>query len=101
MATHVGIIVNGKMRFEGTLEKLRSMSQPSVLVSINDPQRALEVFAMHGIAANLTPTGIEFHDLTQAAQMNRALIEAGLEVSSLAAKTDSLEDLFLEMTKGV
>jgi lantibiotic transport system ATP-binding protein len=101
IATHVGIIVNGKMRFEGTLEKLRSMSKPSVLVGVNDPHRALEVFAMKGIAASLTSSGIEFHEVTQAAQMNRTLIEAGLEVSSLAAKTDSLEDLFLEFTKGV
>lgn len=100
IASHVGIIVSGKMRFEGTLEKLRSMSQPTVLVNVNHPERALEVLAMHGIAANLTAAGIEFDAVREAARMNRALIEAGLEVSSLATKTDSLEDLFLEFTKG-
>ncbi|NJK43592.1 MAG: ABC transporter ATP-binding protein [Pleurocapsa sp. SU_196_0] len=39
IASHVGIIVAGKMRFSGTLEALRAQSQPSVAVSVNDPTR--------------------------------------------------------------
>ncbi len=100
VATHVGIIVAGKMRFEGTLSALRTQSQPSVQVSVNDPSRALEVLAMAEIRAERTATGLEFYATEQAARVNRKLIEAGLEVSSLQVKADSLEDLFLELTKG-
>jgi lantibiotic transport system ATP-binding protein len=100
IATHVGMIANGKMRFEGTLEKLRSMSQPSMLVKVDNQERALEVLAMNGIYGSITSEGIEFLEADQTARVNRALIEAGLEVSSLLTKTDSLEDLFLELTKG-
>jgi lantibiotic transport system ATP-binding protein len=74
IASHVGIIVAGKMRFEGSLESLRAQSRP-------------------------THDGIEFYDLEQTSVVNRALVEAGLEVSKLQPKTDSLEDLFLELTK--
>jgi lantibiotic transport system ATP-binding protein len=100
IATHVGIIVAGKMRFSGSLETLRAQSQPSVAVSVNDPTRALEVLAMHNLDARRTHDGIELYALEQSAFANRVLIEAGLEVSKLQPKTDSLEDLFLELTKG-
>jgi lantibiotic transport system ATP-binding protein len=99
IASHVGIIVAGKMRFSGTLEALRAQSQPSVTVSVNDPTRALEVLAMRGLTARRTSDGIEFHALEQAATVNRALLEAGLEVSRLQPRSDSLEDLFLTLTK--
>lgn len=99
IATHVGIIHHGAMRFEGSLERLRAKSRPSVHVSVNDPQRALEVLAMRGLAAERSANGVHFYALEQAASVNRALVEAGLEVSSLTPKTDSLEDLFLELTK--
>jgi lantibiotic transport system ATP-binding protein len=99
IASHVGIIVAGKMRFSGTLEALRAQSQPSVAVSVNDPTRALEILAMRGLDARRTVDGIEFYALEQTAAVNRALLEAGLEVSRLQPRTDSLEDLFLTLTK--
>ena len=99
IATHVGIIVAGKMRFSGSLEALRSQSHSSVQVSVSDPQRALEIIAMSGLDAKRTADGIEFYALEQTAAINRALIEAGLEVSRVQPRTDSLEELFLTLTK--
>ena len=99
IATHVGIIVAGKMRFSGSLEALRAQSHSSVQVSVSDSQRALEVIAMSGFEAQRTADGIEFYALEQAAAINRALIEAGVEVSRLQPRTDSLEELFLALTK--
>jgi lantibiotic transport system ATP-binding protein len=99
IATHVGIIVAGRMRFSGTLEALRAQSQPSVAVTVSDPARALEVLALRGVPAQRTADGVEFYAPEQAAAVNRALLEAGIEVSSLTPKSDSLEDLFLELTK--
>jgi lantibiotic transport system ATP-binding protein len=100
IATHVGIIVSGKMRFSGTLDALRAQSRPSVAVGVNDRARALETMARLGLDASLTAEGIEFYALAETARVNRALIEAGLEVSRLEPQSDSLEDLFLELTKG-
>ncbi len=99
IATHVGIIHHGAMRFEGSLERLRAKSRPSVQITVNDPERALGVLAMRGLAAERSANGVQFYAVDQAASVNRALNEAGLEVSALTPKTDSLEDLFLELTK--
>ena len=103
MATHVGIIVGGRMRFEGSLDQLRSMSQPRGLVRVDRPQQALDLLARRGITARIGDAeagGLEFNQVSQAAAVNRALIEAGLEVSGLTVKRESLEDLFLELTGG-
>jgi ABC-2 type transport system ATP-binding protein len=99
IASHVGIIVGGRMRFSGPLEALRARSRPSLKINVDDPVRALKVLARCGVDTARTGDGLEVYALDRAAAVNRALVEAGVEVSSLTPKTDSLEDLFLELTK--
>jgi lantibiotic transport system ATP-binding protein len=98
IATHVGIVANGKMRFEGALERLQTQSQASVNVVVSNPQAALLELARLGIDAQKTESGLRFFDVSKAAQVNRTLVEAGLEVSGLCVQQDSLEDLFLRLT---
>jgi lantibiotic transport system ATP-binding protein len=98
IATHVGIVASGKMRFEGALETLQNQSQASVGVVVNNPEAALLELARLGIPAEKTESGLRFFEVSRAALVNRALVEAGLEVSGLCHQQDSLEDLFLRLT---
>jgi lantibiotic transport system ATP-binding protein len=100
IASHVGIVAAGKMRFEGALETLQTQSQASVNVVVDKPETALLELARLGIRAEKTKSGLQFFDVSQAARVNRALVEAGLEVSELHHQQDSLEDLFLRLTEG-
>jgi lantibiotic transport system ATP-binding protein len=98
IASHVGIISGGKMRFEGALEALQTQSQASVHVVVNQPETALFELARLGLRAEKTESGLRFFDVAQAAHANKILVEAGLEVSQLCPQRDSLEDLFLRLT---
>jgi lantibiotic transport system ATP-binding protein len=98
IATHVGIVAAGKMRFEGALETLQTQSQASVHVVVDNPQAALLELARLGIQAEKTEVGLRFFEISKAAFVNRVLVEAGLEVSQLSGQQDSLEDLFLRLT---
>jgi lantibiotic transport system ATP-binding protein len=98
IATHVGIVASGKMRFEGALETLQSQSQASVGVAVDKPEAALLELARLGIPAEKTESGLRFFELAKAAFVNRLLVEAGFEVSELCHRQDSLEDLFLRLT---
>lgn len=99
IATHVGIIADGKMRFEGTLESLSAQHQSTLMIGVSDQIRAKSVLEQHGLNATLDELGLQIQDVSAAARANRLLIEAGLEVHSLQTKSNSLEDLFLEITK--
>ncbi len=100
IATHVGIIHAGKMRFEGSLEALQNQHQPSVIIGVNNPEKAISILEQNNIKATIHPAGIEMLEVSAAAQANRALIYAGLDVHQVHTQNFSLEDLFLEMTKG-
>lgn len=99
IATHLGIIAAGKMQFEGSLEQLKSRSQASVEVVLDQPEAGLLELARLGIQAEKTKTGLRFFDTAKAALVNKALIHANLEVSELWHQHDSLEDLFLRLTQ--
>ncbi len=99
IATHLGIVSAGKMRFEGSLEGLRSKHQASLLIQVSDVAQAIAILGFNQIEAQAHPMGIQIFAMQQAARANRLLIEAGIEVSQLTTHNQSLEDLFLEMTK--
>jgi lantibiotic transport system ATP-binding protein len=99
IATNVGIISGGQMRFEGTLESLRNQHQSTLIIGVSDPISAQGILEQHGLRATLHESGLQLEDVTLAARANRILIEAGLEVHALEIKRNSLEDLFIKITK--
>ena len=53
---------------------------------------------MGGLRTSDTVTGRHFDD--RAAEVTRALVEAGIAVSEVSRRQASLEDVFLELTGG-
>ena len=100
LAGTVGIIAAGKMRFEGTLEALRARFQNRLLLQVSDTNRALGLLKVHKPVH--TQTGwLELNaEHAQAANINRLLLEAGIDVSHLEVTRPSLEQIFLELTEG-
>jgi ABC-2 type transport system ATP-binding protein len=95
----VGVIRDGALIAEGTIEQLRGRAtlrvraQPlgeAALLLARLP--AVDEVATHGAALELSA------DVAAAARINRALVTAGIEVSEITERRASLEDAFLELT---
>jgi ABC-type multidrug transport system ATPase subunit len=98
----IGVIRNGRLVGEGTLEELRGRATLRV--------RAEPLAAAERVAASVA--GVErvvivdnrlriTADPAVAAAVNRALVRAGISVSELGLERASLEKVFLELTQGI
>jgi ABC-2 type transport system ATP-binding protein len=95
----VGVIHRGRMVAEGTVGELRG--QAGITVVARPADRAREL-----LARRLGPENVELAsgrlrltvDPTRAAEVNRTLVEAGIDVSELGSSERSLEEIFFELT---
>ncbi len=99
MCTRIGVIQKGRLVAEGTMEEL----QGAVTLSVRarPAPQAQEILARMLGAAAITPVDGAFTlrvDPARAAEINRALVTGGVEVSELTSGRRSLEDVFIELT---
>ncbi len=101
VATHLAIIAQGELKFEGTPDELRARSRGRIVIGVDDPQRAREVLAGIGIEAAVEPRRLLIAPNPQydPARINAALVHAGVAVSHLAVESRPLEEYFLELTQ--
>jgi ABC-2 type transport system ATP-binding protein len=99
VASHVGVLREGAMQFQGTIGELRARNAPRVLLRAHDPVRATHVLSNAGESVD----AIDAETLAVAlggrneAQLNRLLLESGVEVSHLIREQPSLESLFFRI----
>ncbi|GGA56915.1 ABC transporter ATP-binding protein [Kroppenstedtia guangzhouensis] len=101
IATRVGIIKEGKLIFQDSIEVLRKESRPRLRLvtdSLKQAEKFLrenhyEVMRDGEEALLLTET-----DMKTSADINRLLVENGFEVCRIEEIKRSLEDIFLELT---
>ena len=102
VATHVGMLSQGELVFQGSIEELKRLRGSRLRIGVSDSERALALMSRHGWKAereNEENGYILASDIQAAAAVNRALIEAGLAVHHLTVESDSLEEVFLKMTQ--
>jgi len=102
IATHVGIIGQGKLLFEGALETLRGGQRQWVRIEVDQPASAGALLPGVGCTlvriedkAILVDVGVRQNVPLLAA----VLVRAGLRLYEISAVHASLEDMFLELTK--
>jgi ABC-2 type transport system ATP-binding protein len=100
VATHVGVLHEGRLRFQGHLEQLRARVRPRLHLRCEPALRAAELLTRAGEAPRLGLDGGLTLELkqNQAAAINRMLVEHGIEVSQLQYEQPSLESLFFDLT---
>ena len=101
MATHVGIIHKGNLLFQGTTNELATLKSHQALLQIetsNDAE-AREILS-RTCEMHVNGTGLKtlFRSREQAANINRMLIDSGIDVYHLAVVNNDLENLFLQIT---
>ncbi len=105
VATHVGVLHEGSLRFQGSLEDLRASARPRLLIGASDPVGAAALLRERGFAPTTHPDDcgrltLEAVAETDAARVNALLVGAGLAVHHLALERPSLETQFLALTGG-
>lgn len=103
IASHIGIIHEGRLLFQGALSELQSKQQTELTVGVKQLDRAIECLKLAGWAVQrradelLTVSARSSDD---AVRVNSLLVDQRLEVFHLALAQGSLEDIFLTLTRG-
>ncbi len=99
VASHVGVLTEGRLRFQGTLQALKESARPRLRLRCTDPAAALALLAQAGEQATLAADGeLWLHPRLAAEDINRRLVAQGIGVSHLAHEPVSLEALFFNLT---
>lgn len=100
MATQVGIINNGKMIFQDSIERLRQKRKPLLKVGVSNVIEAKTILKGKGLKVDIQK---DFLWLAQTepefvSEINSILVHSGVSVYRLEEVKRSLEDIFLELT---
>src|ERR1051325_5636098 len=101
IADHIGIIHESKLLFQGTLTELQQKQQTELTVGVSEPEVALNCLANGGwnVERRNEMLSVRAARHEDAAKINRLLLDHQLEVFHLALSQQSLEDIFLTLTK--
>lgn len=100
IATSVGIIRDGRLVFQGSLDSLKAKSDPAIAVKTMDNLAAEQVLAGQGLKPKERGGYLTLPDMEdrQVAEVNRTLVRAGIGVIRIEERKKSLERIFLELT---
>jgi ABC-type multidrug transport system ATPase subunit len=98
VADNILIISNGRLLFSGGIEQLADMD---AVVTVDSPDRAAlrDALRARGLEFELLRSGINVPGVTTA-QIGELAAEAGVPLSSLQLRQQSLEDVFLTIVNG-
>jgi len=98
LATHVAMLSQGAMVFQGTVASLSDRRRARLRVMVDRPADAAAHLEARGWTVAREGDALIADPTVPAATINRTLVEAGYDVHQLAHETDSLEQIFLGMT---
>lgn len=104
-ATHVGILHEGRLVVEGSLAQLKAGLAPELAIDVDDFDRAGALAQARGFSVQRTPEALiarlapRDDARVAAAALNRALVEAGVAVFSIAHRARSLEGIYRDAAK--
>ena len=98
----VGVMARGRLVAEGEPGTLRGAAVRHRL-EVDDPERAMRILStVTGVTAELAAGGVRVRaeDGATPADVNDALVRAGIRVSALVPERDTLEDVFFTLVEG-
>jgi ABC-2 type transport system ATP-binding protein len=103
LVTDVGIIHRGRLLFQGTLEALHQKQQQAVLTYLdtNDNRVAAAIINGAGMQAGFINNFITLPSMenNRIAQLNKMLVEKGIDVYQIHTVRNDLESIFMEIIK--
>lgn len=101
MASHVGIIDNGKLLFQGSITELEALSQPLVFIETENTVDAANLLTRNNYKVNDVNDHsllVQFTSKDQMGEINTLLNRNGHLVYSINKQQKDLEKLFLSIT---
>jgi ABC-2 type transport system ATP-binding protein len=102
IATHVGIVGQGRLIFEGTLEELQSRHAECVVIEVDQPQTASSLLRDGGVTVERTEGAsltLKVAGRAEVARVASLLVGAGISLYQIRDARPTLEDLFLDLTR--
>lgn len=101
VATQLAIISKGELKFEGSRQELNARARQTIVLEVDQPERAVMLLRQSGYAALCEGHRIHLPPESgcRPATINSILVRAGIAVSQLVVQHAALEDFFLEMTR--
>ncbi|MCQ6961435.1 ABC transporter ATP-binding protein [Mucilaginibacter aquariorum] len=102
MATHVGIINNGKLMFQGTIHDLQNINQPMIRIEVDNTVDAANFLKRNNFTVNDINHDhlyVPFISKQQIGDINTLLVQNGMTVFSINKHHKDLEQLFLDITQ--
>lgn len=103
IASHIGIIHEGKLLFQGPLADLQARQQAQLLIGVRQLDEAISCLMNAGWNVQRSRDemlSVPAKETEDAVRINRLLVDHRLEVFHLALSQSSLEDIFLTLTSG-
>ncbi|WP_223070044.1 ABC transporter ATP-binding protein [Paenibacillus caui] len=99
MAGSVGIIAQGRMVFQDTIEHLQHQASSTIEMTVSEPEAAVWIARDSGLTGQLQEGRIHFDGLsnTQVAGLVRRLVENKHDIYRVEEKRKSLEDIFMQI----
>lgn len=101
IASHIGIIHEGRLLFQGPLTELQTKQQVQLIVGVKQIDAATDCLAKAGWNVHLSIEGmlsVSAKTTDDAAKINKLLMDQRLDVFHIALAQPSLEDIFLTLT---
>jgi ABC-2 type transport system ATP-binding protein len=100
MATHVGILQSGNLRFQGPLSQLKQQWKPTLQIIVPQPAQTAEILTGLGWVVQVNDHALEISNVSEAdaAAINQSLIQHGIVVSQFYLHQAGLEEMFLKLT---
>lgn len=99
LATHIGVLVAGQLRFQGRMADLQALARARIVVQCDPLAGAYDLLTQRGVAARLEGTSLVLDTDVATAEINRWLVTAGVAVHALGTERPTLESLFFDLTR--
>ena len=101
MTTHIGIISQGKLLFQGTMDQLRDLSKSKVSISTNDITESAKLLLKNRYSAEIVSDIIQvpYTNPEEIAEVAALLVNNKHKVYSISHNRENLEELFLSITQ--
>jgi len=99
-ATHIGIIDKGRMIFQGTKNELFESVRRDILITVNQPERAVEVLIENDLTVvekdgkSVTVASNRGHEFNAVIQ---ALVHNNVDILDVSSRTLDLEQVFMNL----
>ncbi|KAF5055720.1 putative ABC transporter ATP-binding protein YxlF [anaerobic digester metagenome] len=100
MATAVGIINDGMLMYQGSMENLKNKNRPTISLKTKNNKLAYQLLCDKGFSPQEREDALVFEYMTnrQVALANRSLVEANIDVLRIEEHKMNLESIFLDIT---